>query len=826
MKRDNPDIKLIFQWVKDILGDNRKRAYFLYTDNPDKEKSKQIPLEIEQKYYLNHGIEILPYKEFDDESVENLEKQYSGLLASIKNSQGQELFKMLKYIIDRKNEKYDSAIDRFYELSKPYKKINALRVSNIIDILGEDKSCDLTTSNELVFYSDKQISNFIIEVQTIRENNAQNDDLMDNATNYKITEVIKFFQKSGANRLTASKRIDDRSIDSIALDFTEFIVDDKDESDFFWSILIFDNKSLYERVSKNNFSFVEDEYNKSSIVAYCYYRLREYKKAFEVLVSIASNLRKDNEPLLYYINQLNQYYLLLKLSWDFDEVNDKEERESYYVKLKSIDLNSLFLNLKDQDKLIAQDLNNLNFYYQDFERQIKDIKKAEDSADKRVLGGGSHHFYKIINNMFQFWRYNNLNFMILDHLSEIKVFYENSINAIIKGHSIPDDLEEYNDSFRFSRIRLDEISYFVIYIMVTKFNREKIYKLLKRNEISEIKLSDERVEGKTTFELINIAYSNILEQVKKTEKRDASFNHFNTIIAVFTFIRVGDVFFRRIINGFIDILSMGKTYPIFFNDFFIALTNFIIRQHEFFNEKIPVDEATDLLEKVILFLVKTKFDTRMRHSVDLIQDLANYLSKCDEPKIIDDQVVKNLLEYNTPDENSFETIIALYKLSSEKLKQGITEYTVTQLNSNFNSDLYYSACINQLIKPDDYYEKQFITEMTNIFQKSDNGRIWPSPIEYMFSKLINYIIACDVLDRDKFNIFRGKNDIFDLFYDPENVTFESFDVNELKKLYEPAFELLDEHPSVKEKIKKALENHIQEHLEDKEIIKIYFKFFT
>ena len=74
----DPDTKSIFQWVKDILGDDLPRPYFLKID-----KDEEFDIN-EYEYYKNKGINVLYYSKINKGLRENIEKD----IKEIKNYMG------------------------------------------------------------------------------------------------------------------------------------------------------------------------------------------------------------------------------------------------------------------------------------------------------------------------------------------------------------------------------------------------------------------------------------------------------------------------------------------------------------------------------------------------------------------------------------------------------------------------------------------------------------------------------------------------------------------------------------------------------------------
>ena len=64
----DPDVQYIFQWVKDILGEDLPRPYFLKIDGEEFDIN-------EYQYYKNKGINILYYSQLDTELRMRLESE-------------------------------------------------------------------------------------------------------------------------------------------------------------------------------------------------------------------------------------------------------------------------------------------------------------------------------------------------------------------------------------------------------------------------------------------------------------------------------------------------------------------------------------------------------------------------------------------------------------------------------------------------------------------------------------------------------------------------------------------------------------------------------
>ncbi|MEQ8192837.1 MAG: SIR2 family protein, partial [Candidatus Eremiobacterota bacterium] len=120
---NDPDVQLIFQWIKDILKEDFQPAYFLKIDKEKSEKEDRIDFE----YYKKKGINILYYSAIEEltKNFEVKSRNFSELL--ILNSDiGRKLYKFLK-LIKEYEVKFKNITDMFYEKLQIFDMLNSIR---------------------------------------------------------------------------------------------------------------------------------------------------------------------------------------------------------------------------------------------------------------------------------------------------------------------------------------------------------------------------------------------------------------------------------------------------------------------------------------------------------------------------------------------------------------------------------------------------------------------------------------------------------------------------------------------------------------------------
>lgn len=157
------DFKLMFNWVKEQLKGHFQPAYILET-----EKNQE---RLEFNYYKDRGINILYYKEIEEEVTNFLGTQFESCLEDIR---GKHLEKFLRYIKDY-NVK-DTMKNRIYNQLKIFEGLNAIMPEDVLNRLRKElDGISLNGSNLII--PDNNFLDKIRKILYIKENKNEEDEL-------------------------------------------------------------------------------------------------------------------------------------------------------------------------------------------------------------------------------------------------------------------------------------------------------------------------------------------------------------------------------------------------------------------------------------------------------------------------------------------------------------------------------------------------------------------------------------------------------------------------------------------------------------------------
>lgn len=819
---DDPDVKLIFQWVKDLLGEDNNRAYLLYVNDNEK-----TPENIFVDYFKNRGIDIISYNDLDESILKEIGEKYKNDINEFSDDRGKKLYKILIYILWKQKKLPMSSIDYIYEKIHSYKKVNYILHSQIKDILGIDSSGHYKNHDVLEFIHIPEIYNFITEINTKIDIKIMDDNTIDKNYDFinKIKEIGLFFKKIGIRKIISSIK-ENNIYTNNEFDFSKILENDsKQEYKLFDDIILFDLKNIKNEMETDQCYFLKDNIDKTLLKAFILYLLKDYEKAYNLLILLSKDIDKKNTTVLYYIIQFNISILLRYLS-DWRINLDEKKRNQYEELLNKIDLETLYFNLSDNEKNILaylKDINNFSYFYKEYYKLSQINEKIDEEISNKMQSekGYSYNIYDLINKISDFWNFNVKNYLMTDTFSENKSYYKSAIKSLLKSHNMRNEKTK-EDAFGLLSnpeiVSLKKLNYFIIFLMIRYLTETEIKDLINTVEITEIELINE--EGSKEKEYLLTAFENIIYyelNINWTER------YLGKILQIMSLIKLNDKEFKEVYTKIVSIIKKNKFNPLYYRYF----NRFIFRQIDYFknciNSDLIIDGINVLLEKVI----KLKFDLLDGSEVNIINNLLYLLKKLDKTKIIDEKTINNILSFEGKRNYIFyEIIINLYNICDEESKNNIKKYIKKWLQENFNYELYLKACLSKVIDTTEEYEKEFFNSIKGIINNKNNKNKFPSPIEGAYIDATNYIAGCNVINKKLFeDLKNGGFYVFDVFYDVESMDFKLDNIREIMKISTRSLIILEDYPDVKLKVRNVMEEFIKKNPGDKEMTKKYIDIF-
>lgn len=506
----DPDIKQIFSWLKDALGDDLQRAYMINLDSYS---------ELEETYFKNFGINVI-YANFISEEdkipkTELLKTTLQWLLKDNDKSLVDELYQKIggyQYLempyttdvlltlhsIGLMTWRISTGIND-YEVSN-YKDTRDTIKSDYLkhDINPEDKSSFFLllcyVADQLVAsYEDKRKVQEQPWYQAIKKNDYISIDEYN-----KIKTILQILGMSHCKRLQL--KLQDNTYTIPLFSFTEYPADEFDTFDF---------KKLKETENKNDQWLPEADADLYLRLAHNCYFMHNYLKAYNLVKRAASRYYRHANYAKYFISKYNQYYIGYAIT-KFDQINSVTEEQKIKIKreYEKINLDRLFESLpelpegyysnRNKNKFL-KDLYSFNLTYE----MLQNVIKESEQLEKRKNTYYSRYFGAqiLLEDIQFFYQYQQKNHFLVDDFLEVKSIYRIAIFALFSSIMIKDE-----------KIKR-KLQTFEILLAVRFLANDEMKMMLQGN--SNIKVSDDGVQYLKTI-IKNLAYEpDDIQGVKK-----------------------------------------------------------------------------------------------------------------------------------------------------------------------------------------------------------------------------------------------------------------------------------------------------------------------
>lgn len=466
---NDPDIKQIFTWVKDILKKDFQRAYLINVDDeydPNKEE-----------YYKNLGINVIFAKAWLDDT-ENMKPSdlLNGTLdkmqASKKLKPIEKIYNQLKDF-DGLNYVYKKYIEKVF---KPY----GIRVNQDNYLYSVDTK---NTANVLSDIYDSDTGNGTPNIRKLRS-------IIDHSSveGYKLNdESIELAKKSK----TAE-----------------------------WAEAVFNfNFEKLKKIKAENDKFLSGNDPKMYLIqASISYYLGDYIASYNYLKQ-ASRYSYHNQLYVYYfISETNKKYLgKLISSPNNSDMKQNELLKQIKNEADSINLERILKSLPNMSNdEFLNDISSFTISYSVFQDLYnKGIQSQKEANTNYVFYFGPTTYEQLQNNTIDFFRYELENYLLLDqfqpNIDVYKIYIRNKLSSI----SIPDKKNEllFGRAMMEHNIHPTALNKFDLYIILKYVgNALSIRELFNNYSIINIKVD------KNGLNYLNVIADNILKTENKNSK--------------------------------------------------------------------------------------------------------------------------------------------------------------------------------------------------------------------------------------------------------------------------------------------------------------------
>ncbi|MDR3594239.1 SIR2 family protein [Clostridium sp.] len=828
---NDPDFKLIFNWVKEQLKGHFQPAYLLETE---KEQER-----LEFNYYKDRGINILFYKEIENDIKKLFGDSFE---KSLIDKRGQHLHKFLRYIKEYRVE--SNFVDDIFNKLKIFEGLNAIMPEDIINQLKKEYKCFNIKYN--VLYINKEKCNYLNVLQEkIKEYLNKNDGISSEQAlmeiikqNKKIIEIFKILQKASIKAIQVSECTYTKEIL-----LEDYIKLDKDEYDRL--LKEFDFKELERRLHYylEDIQFDNNEYLYLR-KAYYLYRIGRCLESYMILKKISIQCYSNKKYLLWYIAIFNMKYLSGKLiheqyttgrnfELNFKKALDEIEKINLEEEVKKLPQN-IQKKIKYISELISIDL--FNQKIQEIQEIITEIKK-----DKSLLesGGDSYNeniyklYYKIqtLNNFIQ------KNYLTIAHIKNISKIFSIFSEGIIVNYSVKGNSNKwFGDS-----PKVDKFDDFDIEMMLNYTTNKELKSFIEENGINKLNVNKESIyylltifENLTKFNKIDIKnLSNIIDNMLTLlSYSDISKQKFESIMNYcITLLKMNVLTIENLenLNIFIVMIYKNDKELVELNSLILFLKEYINRYNSKELNIFSFDAVKNLLFLNICYICNEK-----EVSLDSENEIRNFINT----------YLKDIKAKTHEKDYKIEYIIAnfliplLSIIEEENIKTNILD-SIKELIQYFKilkrPEVYlkieYYVLLRDILEIEYEEKKQFIINLNQHFNErleyEKKGGFSSNDYSKMYANMLMSLILEKKIEYDSVkdicSDIKNENNMFSFFAEPDSFDYNNFESDWLMEISDNSIKELAKNKTIVSKIisvllKKLDENNINKDLKRKILI--------
>jgi hypothetical protein len=829
------DLKMIIQNVRNILGQDFQNAYLLSIDDN---------LHPAQREYLkNKGINVVNY--YDATNGTNYISEYLNGINALKEvyykkgdkltDKGQQLLDFLRFI---------SSYDKFNE---------PLTEKNLIDqiYLSLNRFSEFTSlppsfvANLFPFNNSKQyVHNY--ERYSLLTRNHKLHELFFNQIEY-VNEEVKF-KPADDMKLSAEVVLELESklksiIRTLNLSLIFYLFKENEKPDSFGNYGWSDTYKKLEvklsskcnchicRLNRLELSSVITDVINSTIdettslqsdieLAYTNYKIGNFNQSYRLFEEVANKSWHAGKYFSYYIAKHN-IKTLRNLIRIYERTLQEREMKKILKELEDIDFDKLLFqipfmgvteyqllkSIRDDDILVSAEKEIENIY-----DKILNVYDGYKEGRSWVIGpfypqAIEIELYKIISF------YTN-NHIVIDEFSDFTKVCKKGIEALIisfaTNNNYKDKLKEFNKLF-FDIVIFycdaKEIKALTEKYEVNRliFNEQSLVEILESvNNFLKSFFEENIFFGKTTH-----VDKTIESQLCNDFFKDRCRKKFDNIFLLLSGIELDKDLSKDLIS---NLLSFIKNENFLYGADIDYLCSFIYRNYILFSK----DDFEELLQSII-----PKLNAYI--SGPLIRSISYAFTKKNFSGISDFNLIKKILSLNNSSGDNKDTIIYLWSIGDETIKDELKEIIVKTLDNKFDTDLYTSASFKKIIDFNKYFEL-YISKINSTKEPGgytlNAGR--PRLQSFVFINAIMFIYNMEVKNDDmRLNGFTNLSEYMIFYLFPEKFNYKKFKVEWLyigdRVLFYKRFYKI---PA----IKKAIEKSLKENFE-KELAEIYTKYF-
>lgn len=766
---NDPDVKQIFSWVKDILGNDFQQAYML---NGFDSYDKNI-----FEYYKNLGVNVI--------YTETFGKDKQKVLLDM-----MDIIRLDKY-------KNISNIDVAGNYFRPYLNLNFILEKYISKGFW---NCKLVVEagklKSIENIQDKKCeSNILLAklAEKMEKNTPTSKDslgILINVLKKSGVDIIEFWDsESGLMQVQVSH----------------------DENELFDLIMEFDYKELRKNIEYDDLFDNGDDEQFYLRKAYMHYVLEEYTKSYKLLCHAAEKAFRKRKYYIYYIAQFNKFRVGNLVTQDHrvsKDMQDKINEDLERIDLEQIvkDIPELFSN----DNQMLNDIGTFQLHYslfQDAYRISQKVKKQQDS--NYFVFSGIPDYLTLRWKIADYFQYLIYNYLMVDRYREVTELLALYIKSILGSVSTPD--REGRGCMKTTNVHASRIGKFELFLMIKYVSEKDVMSMFDQYGLDVIPVEDD------CKKYIRIVFDNLRKEDLTRDNElwncmyiisciDPDCDMVEDMIDCITK-RINGFVYRshqKLIDKFLYFCYKNKKFKNIEKDIFkiekCALGRFlqtILSQ---------VHNATDtfVIQRYSVLIQNVSYIFREVYQQDYNGDISSLL--CD---------TKNLV------------LARLYSNCGKENKERIQQYFESwKGDASWEScEVYYNIVMNDIIKPVADYENLIFENINKI--RDESWGHFPNDYQNILTIMCNLYMNDKLINRENYEKIIMNTTEHELMFlsDMENFDYTKFDLEWLYFFESKLLEKIASKESVRIKISKKFAEEMEKSEVSNKLLKIYFKYF-
>lgn len=789
---NDPDVKQIFSWVKEILDDHFQRAYLINTErNPDQN---------EETYFRHLGVNIIYASELFDCDSDN---------------QSLKLLSTVNYLLDDgKAEKgvienlYDY-LKPFFSLNRTYRKYAENAFNNLTGKMG--RLITLRISNEnYVEYSQDHVTDE--DKRFLNELNNASRGKSDDQRVQIIYSALKKSEVNGTRELVK----EGNKYRSIKNDFPK-----DNEPEWIEAIFNFDYKKLKDLKDYNLKILSESRPELYLEQAYIAAFLYDYLTAYYCLDNAARYFYRRREYAWYFIALWNKRNVAQIIRIDFfhrDNI-DKTTLENIERDYESLDLDKTLQTIPDlgnENNTFLHDLNNFKFASDLFYDVVSTSMKSNSEANERYfLFAGLPAYEKLRQQVYDYYLYGIYNYLLVDRYRENNEIYELFARGIFASVAAPNiDLTDSESGFGNSRnIHVEALNGKDIHLILRYIESKNLRKLISEAGINVIEVDE---EGKKYI-------AKIAETIPEALSPGAygSEDIFWRFLCFISHTNIEESVAISVLNTLAH-FPQGQ-YAFDKHDSLIEFTNALYSQ-ELYKSK-EVCQAIISLEKMLIEVISANSGVSNSYKGAIVS-LASIAKEGGYP-FSDTNTIRKILC-----EEFYLLLPSLYDSCSEEIKQIIDNEFNNWKCSDTDKDyqIYSSAVLAKIIKPNKEVEERALNYLDKEIenrkkQKAQGHRSFPEGI--LETDIVNLYLSDLIIEKDKFkSVVSKSDDEFTLWIiNVDQYDYDKFKLSWLNHCYPSLLKKLSDDEVVRKSVVAVYKKNYSKEYIDRKTNKIIVNYF-